>query len=141
MTARLRALDLFSGTGSLTKAFRNLGHEVDSLDLDPRFEPTFCVNILEWDYKALSRDRYDAIWSSCPCENYSIARSNAHAPRDLVMADSLVRRTMEILDYFQPRAWFVENPRGSLLWARFAWPRVVQTSYCSYGFPYKRTRA
>ncbi len=63
---------------------------------------------------------------------------NAHAPRDLALADSLVLRTLEIIAWFQPRAYFIENPSGSLLWARFAWPRVVQTSYCSYAFPYRK---
>ena len=63
MTARLRlrVLDLFSGAGNITKAFQNLGHEVDSMDLDPRFEPTFCANVLAWDFKALPRDRYDVV--------------------------------------------------------------------------------
>ena len=103
MTARLRVLDLFSGTGSITKAFRNSGHEVDSLDLDPRFEPTFCANALAWNYKALPRGRYDVVWASCPCEQYSIARSNARAPRDLALADSLVWRTLELIDWFAPR--------------------------------------
>ena len=116
MTARLRALDLFSGTGSISTAFRRAGHECDSLDLDPRaFAPTFCVNILEWDYQALPRGHYDAIWASCPCENYSIASSNARAPRDLALADSLVWRTIEIVEWYQPRAWFIENPANSLL--------------------------
>jgi hypothetical protein len=138
MTALLRVLDLFSGTGSITKAFRSLGHEVDSLDLDPRFAPTFCANVLTWDFKALPRDRYAVVWASCPCEQYSIARSSAATPRDLALADSLVRRTMEIIAWFQPRAWFMENPLGSLVWRRFDWPRVVQTSYCSYGFPYRK---
>ena len=139
MTARLRVLDLFSGTGSITKAFRALGHRVDSLDLDPRFEPHLCVNILEWNYKALPRGHYDVVWASCPCENYNIARSNARAPRDLALADSLVRRTMEIIEWFAPRAFFIENPSGSLLCGiMFAWPRVAQTSYCSYGFSYRK---
>ena len=89
---------MFSGTGSITTAFRRAGHEVDSLDLDPRFAPTICVNLLSWDFRALPRGRYDVIWSSCPCEQYSIARSNARAPRDLALADSLVRRTREILE-------------------------------------------
>ena len=86
MTAHLRVLDLFSGTQSITRAFRASGHEVDSLDLDPRFQPTFCVDVLEWGYQLLPR--YDVIWASCPSENYSIARSTAD--RDLALADSLV---------------------------------------------------
>ncbi len=79
----LRALDLFSGTGSITKAFRETGHECHSLDLDERFNPTFCANVLSWDYEALSRGHYDVIWASCPCEQYAVARSHALTPRDL----------------------------------------------------------
>ena len=138
----MRVLDLFSGTGSITSAFRASGHECDSLDIDPRFGPTFNANVLDWDYRALPPGHYDVIWASVPCENYSIARSNARAPRDLALADSLVRRTIEIIEWFAPRiGWFVENPAGSLLWRRLTWPRVVQTSYCSYGFPYRKNRS
>ena len=117
MTARLRVLDLFSGTGSITKAFRTSGHECDSIDMDPHFAPTFCVNILAWDYMALPRGHYDVVWASCPCEQYSIARSNARAPRDLALADSLVRRTIEIIEWFQPRAFFYRESFGVVVMA------------------------
>ena len=119
---------MFSGTGSISKAFRASGHEVYSLDLDPKFGPTFCVNILDWEYKQFPRGHYDVIWASCPCENYSIARSTA--VRDIVLADSLVRRTLEIIDWFQPRCWFIENPSGSLLWQqRFQFERKKRSTH------------
>jgi hypothetical protein len=136
MTPRLRVLDIFSGTGSITKAFRAATHEVDSLDIDPRFEPTICTNVLDWNYKALPRLYYDVIWASVPCS--SIARSSALTPRDLMLADSLVLRTQEILTWFSPRCWRIENPAGSMLWRRFKFPHLVTTSYCSYGFRYKK---
>jgi site-specific DNA-cytosine methylase len=66
MSLPLRALDLFSGTGSITKAFRAAGHECDSLDLDARFNPTYCANVLTWDYEALPRDSYDVHVNSIP---------------------------------------------------------------------------
>ena len=132
----LRVLDLFAGTLSITKAFQEAGHDVDSLDLDARFHPTFCVNVLEWDYTLLPRGHYDFIWASCPCEMYSIARSTA--TRDLALADSLVYRTLEIIEYFQPRCWCLENPERSLLWQRFKFEKTVKTSYCSHGFPYRK---
>ena len=138
MTPRLRVLDIFSGTGSITKAFRAATHEVISLDLDPRGAPTICVNLLDWRYKTLPRGHFDVIWASCPCEQYSIARSSALTPRDLMLADSLVLRTQELIEWCQPRCYFVENPSGSQLWQRFTWPRLVKTSYCSYGFPYRK---
>jgi hypothetical protein len=134
----LRVLDLFSGTGSVSRAFRNAGHEVISLDLDPRNSPDLCMNILDWSFKTLPRGFFTCVWASCPCEQYSIARSNASTPRDLLNADTLVLRTQEIIDWFRPAQWYVENPSGSQLWLRFKWPRVVETSYCSYGYPYRK---
>ena len=77
------------------------------------------------------------IWASCPCEQYSIARSSALKPRDLMLADSLALRVQAILHWFRPTCWFVENPTTSLLWRRFTWPRLVRASYCAYGFPYR----
>ena len=62
----LRVLELFSGTGSVSTAFRSAGHEVISLDTDPRGAPTICQNILDWNFKTLPRGHFDAIWASCP---------------------------------------------------------------------------
>jgi hypothetical protein len=61
----LRVLDMFSGTGSIAKAFRD--HEVDTLDIDTRFEPTILTNVLDWNYRALPRLFYHVIWASVPC--------------------------------------------------------------------------
>ena len=134
----LRVLELFSGTGSISTAFRRAGHEAISLDLDPRGAPTICQNILDWNFETLPRGHFDVVWASCPCEQYSVARSNASTPRDLLLADTLVLRTQEIIDWYRPRHYFVENPSGSQLWLRFKWPRIVKTSYCSYGFKYRK---
>ncbi len=134
----LRVLELYSGTGSISTAFRRAGHEVISLDIDNRYAPTICTNILDWNFKTLPRGHFDAIWASPPCENYSIARSNAATPRDLLNADSCVLRTQEIIEWYQPRYYFVENPTTSQLWLRFKWPRIVKTSYCAYGFKFRK---
>ena len=44
----MRLLELFSGTGSIGRAFEALGWEVTSLDLEG--EPTIKCDILDWDY-------------------------------------------------------------------------------------------
>ncbi len=46
------ALDLFSGTGSVAMALKELGYFVITLDSDPRFGTDHQVDILEWDFKA-----------------------------------------------------------------------------------------
>ena len=44
-----RLLELFSGTGSMGRAFAELGWEVTSLDVDPKAEPTICADICSWE--------------------------------------------------------------------------------------------
>ena len=116
----MRLLELFCGTKSIGRVFEEYGFEVVSLDKDAKFGPTICEDILEWDYTIYPPVYFDVLWSSPECTQYSIARSNATTPRDLDYADSLVLKTLEIIHYFNPRAFFLANPasghtRGSTL--------------------------
>ena len=45
-----RALDLFSGGGSVSKRLKELGYEVVSLNIDPRCKPSILTDILRWKY-------------------------------------------------------------------------------------------
>ena len=87
----MRLLELFSGTGSIGRAFEALGWEVISLDINPG--ATITSNILDWDYKNSDPGTFDFIWASPPCTEYSIARSRARRPRDLEGADTIVSKT------------------------------------------------
>ena len=135
----MRILDLFSGTGSITKTMRDIfgNCEVVSVDIDPKFEPTIVCDILKLDYKSLWKPRhFDIVWLSPPCTMYSRART--HGTRDYRLSDRMVKRGMAIVEYLKPRVFAMENPAAGLRLRPFMhrWERYVNTvDYCQYSTP------
>ena len=43
-------LDLYSGTGSVARVFRERGYHVITVDLDPKYEPDIRIDMLTWEY-------------------------------------------------------------------------------------------
>ena len=76
-------LELFSGTGSIGKAFAELGWEVFSVDSDPRANASLCKNILDVTPEDIP-GKPDFMWASPPCTQYSIARTAARVPSCLL---------------------------------------------------------
>lgn len=138
----MRLLELFSGTGSVGKVAREKGWEVVSLDIDPRADIN--VDIMEWDYRSLGMT-FDVVWGSPPCTMYSIYQ-NVFSPkhlRDLGPSNALVQKTIEIINYFEPYYYFIENPQtGCLKEQLFMQPLPYHdVDYCMYGYgARKRTR-
>ena len=134
-------LELFSGTGSVGRAFDTHGWEVTSLDVDPKARPTIVADVMTWDYKAFEPSHFDFIWCSPPCVEYSVALRTR--PRNLEAADAVVLRTLEIIEYLRPRWWAMENPATGLLKTRafMAGLPFHDICYCMSGFRYrKKTR-
>ena len=141
-----RILSLFDGTGSISKTFLENGWEVESLDIDGKFGATIICDIIKWDYT--NESPFDVIFAGVPCESYSIA--NTRGKRNLKLADSIVKKTWEIINYFEKMhptksmLYFIENPDSSMLWRRNVsepFPFRIRLDYCQYGKLYrKRTK-
>ncbi len=134
-----RLLELFSGTGSIGKAFREAGWEVVSLDMDPKARATITADFMEWSWCEFGTTHFDSIWASPPCTEYSVAKTTGK-PRDMEKADKIVQRTLECIQYFMPKTWFMENPQTGYLKGRAVVEglRYKDVSYCTFGFPYKK---
>ena len=135
--------DICCGTKSVSNVWKQAGHETLTLDVDPKCQPDICENIMSWEYTDFALEPPDFIWCSPPCTHYSIARTKAKTPRDLEGSDAIVQRCLDIIHFWRPRFWVIENPQTGLLKTR----EVVQklefkdVDYCMYGAPYrKRTR-
>ena len=135
----MRVLELFSGTGSVGNVCRRLGCEVTSLDGD--LPADLQMDILDWNYKSLPPRSFDFIWASPPCTEYSVAKTVG--VRKLEEANTVVQRTLEIIAYFDPPYWTMENPQTGLLKNQPFMTNLPydDVDYCKYGMPYrKRTR-
>lgn len=142
---KMKLLELFSGTKSVSKAVGHMFDEVISVDILNKNNPTFVVDILEWNYKQYNPYHFDAIWSSPPCTEYSmILYGRPNRVRNLELANKIVQRTIEIIEYFKPNKWFMENPQTGLLKDQEFMLGIpfYDVDYCMYSdFGYKkRTR-
>ena len=91
----MNLLELFSGSGLVGIVARSLGFNVIFLDMK---NADINCDILEWDYKPFDRNHFDFIWSSPPCTECSIAKTTGI--RNIEYANSLVLKTLEIVEYF-----------------------------------------
>jgi site-specific DNA-cytosine methylase len=160
----MRVLELFSGTGSVGKVCKELGYDVVSLDIKDykKYKPTHKIDILKWNYKTYNTGDFDIIWCSPPCIWYSNLQNTwinrmkigedgkkylytkERRAEDIEYADSLVKKCLEIIEYFKPQTWFMENPQTGLLKKRPFMEDLpyVDADYCKYStYGYrKRTR-
>ena len=120
----IKVLELFSGTGSVGKCCNQLGWE--SVSVDMILPADHQVDIMDFDYKQYPKDYFDIVWASPPCTNYSKLQDSwlgrmrkgeiytkEIQEKEMNEDDKLVLKTFEIIDYFNPEYWFVENPASS----------------------------
>ena len=131
-------LELFSGTGSVGTVAKRLGYEVVSLNLK---NADINTNILDFDYKQYEPEYFDIIWGSPPCTEYSIAKTVGI--RKIEEANEIVLKTLEIIEFLNPKYFILENPQTGLLKNQVFMHGLpyVDIDYCCYSFAYrKRTR-
>ena len=153
----MKLLELFSGTHSIGKVARQKGIKVISLDRD--LPADIKIDIMEWDYTIYPKGYFDIITASPVCMYWSLLRNSwfgrelkAHPgqifTRELLEQDiedygiPMVDKVFEILDYFNPKYFWIENPQSSRMkeYINDLIP-FYDVDYCQYGFDYrKRTR-
>jgi len=163
-----RLLELFSGTHSIGKVAKEMGYEVYSVDLDLGAEcpfksgyksfKHFQEDIFKWNYRQYPEGYFDVVTASPVCRFWSplrrtwIGRKLKGMDRPLTKHDieddidkygkPMVDKTREIIDYFKPKHWWIENPQTGSMKKYITDLDFYDVDYCKYAnFGYqKRTR-
>ena len=139
----MKVLELFSGTGSVSKVCDKLGYEVVSVDISNQFmNPTHQVDILNFNYKQYKPGYFDIIWASPPCRTFSSMKfltSNKEKILKEILEEGLppLLRTIKIIDYLKPKYYFIENPANGKMKDYMSSNNIV-VSYCQYGYDYQK---
>lgn len=151
----MKVLDLFSGLGGWSQAFRERGHDVTRVELDERYDAEHHANVLwldvrdgrividdPWGEGVTDLGTFDIILASPPCERFSIAARGTHwepvpegfvpRSREAVAAAHLTMHTLYLLQAAKPTAAIMENPRGQMRKIMPVRPSVT-VWYCRYG--------
>jgi site-specific DNA-cytosine methylase len=151
----MNVLELFSGTKSVGKCCDSLGW--NSISVDLLLDADFKCDIMDFDYKQFDKDYFDIIWASPPCTEYSrlqecfmgrLRKGQIYTreiqENNMKESDKLVNKALEIIDYFNCKLWFMENPQTGRLKERDIMKDIpyYDVDYCMYsdwGYK-KRTR-
>lgn len=149
---KLLLLDLCSGLGGWTAAFRHRGHDCVGLDLNPNLGPDILMDIIQMaqdpgralDGYVRKGWRPDAILAGPPCEGFSVGSVGKmwdRTPNGFVPKHDTARQGVKVLEAvlmavakLQPLYYWIENPRGMMRkMPQMKAYRHVEISQCCYG--------
>lgn len=143
---KLRVLELFSGTRSVSKAFERRGHETFCVDWDEGFDADLHADVEKLKASTIVRlfGYPDVIHASPDCATFSVAAISRHRRKTVggglvpisdyaAKSDRVDVNLMRLIRDLRPKLFFIENPRAAMRkmdWIQWA-PRYTVT-YCKY---------
>lgn len=136
----MKILELYSGTESFSKVAKANGHEVFTVDFNPKFKPDLCCDMIYFNVRMLPKEwrNPDFIWCSPPCETFSLSGNSMFmgfpTTSKTYIGLALAYKCIEVIQKLKPKFWVIENPRAGLRSVWFMKPLEKTTvSYCQYG--------
>lgn len=103
-------LSLFDYSGNWSRPYRENGYEVIQADIK------LGTDILTWDYKQIPK--VYGILCAVPCTDFALSGAKWFAEKDsdgrTRKSIDLVKKSHEIIKYFNPEFWVIENPMSRM---------------------------
>ena len=142
---KLKILELYAGTKSISNAFSSRGHSVFTVEWDKQHPG---IDLYEDILNIKAEDiltkfgKPDVIWASPDCSKFSVASigkywiegTNKPKTEESKKALELLEHTIRLIQDLNPTYYFIENPRGKMrkMDCLQELPRYTVT-YCQYG--------
>lgn len=105
-------VSLFDFTGNWSNPYKENGYEIIQIDIQKG------IDILTWDYTKVPRDSVYGVLAACPCTDFALSGARHFARKDsdgtTEQSVKLVKKTIEIIQYFNPVFWVIENPMSRI---------------------------
>jgi hypothetical protein len=106
----MRMLDLCCGLGGVSRRFREAGWDVVAVDIAEWVKPDVVCDVRRL---ALKPSRFDFIWASEPCTQYSRLAQPGLYPNEPPPNLSIAYAIRDIIRAAAPPKWIVENVWGA----------------------------
>ena len=101
-----------------------------SLDIVTKRKADIQEDILDWNYRVYEPGYFYTIVCGVPCTEFSIAKTVGI--RNLALADKILLKTLEIIEYLKCEKWWMENPGNGLLKTREYMQNIPYTTDAKY---------
>lgn len=139
----MKVIEFFAGSRSISKEVKKLGMKVFSTDIEAYEGIDYQVDILDFDPSKVPF-KPDIIWASIPCTAFSVAAIGHNwkstkkglkpKTESAKSGIEIAKKTLYLIDYFSPKYFWIENPRGALRKMDFMQHLPIHTvTYCQYG--------
>ena len=131
-------ISLFDYSGAWSLPYRRAGYIVIQIDIK------LGISIYDFNYRSIEKNKVHGILAAPPCVDFSKAGSCFWKKKDVSgkTAESvkLVLKALEIIYYFNPNFWALENPPGRLekLIRELTLKRLMSYHPYEFGAPYTK---
>jgi len=149
------AVELFSGSGIVSKILTERGYKTITVDINPKLKPSICCDILNLKASQLPKN-VSFFWISPDCETYSRAGDSKNWKKEIIKyrvykyvpltekskkAIRLLNKVESILSVYPGVKFLIENPIGRIqhmdVIKRLGHYRYA-VNYSNWGFKYSK---